>query len=171
MARLLQLDLMENPKVKKRVFIDSDDLRDLDMLFEYVSKDTDTMIGLCSKLLLHRPWCVGELANAHQASIHTVRVVLPDFEDPKPDFISGYCDIVPDTEKLAEHGVTPGMMSAALAWFQEQQSVHLQVAPSEESLAMTLFELVQSQGSLKRTTMLSPVASRQQSTTRGCVVS
>jgi len=125
---------------------DSDDLKDLDMLFEYVAQETDTLIALCSKSLLHRPWCVGELATACDSGVPTLRLTMPDFDPPDIDFIQSYCSVVPDTEKLAEHGVTPDMIVRALLWFQDTSAVPLASTLSDEALAATTDGLLKLSG-------------------------
>ena len=64
------------------MFIDVDDLKDLDDLFEIVGKDTATVVALSSAQLLYRPWCVGELVTAWNEDVPIVRVTLPDFIPP-----------------------------------------------------------------------------------------
>lgn len=46
------------------VFLDSDELQDLDSLFECVRAHTSFVVPLLTPGLLTRPWCVGELATA-----------------------------------------------------------------------------------------------------------
>ena len=45
-------------------FIDSDDLKDLDKLFDYVGSDTANFLVIGSKEVLLRPCCVGEIVTA-----------------------------------------------------------------------------------------------------------
>eukprot|EP00971_Amphidinium_carterae_P330556 6463663-Amphidinium_carterae.1 len=51
-------------KVHRKVFIDSDDLKRVDLLFEYVLYHTETLVVLCTSEILTRPWCVGEVTSA-----------------------------------------------------------------------------------------------------------
>ena len=54
-ARLLKMRLKLDPRVKRRVFLDSDDLQDLDQLFGFVGNNTDTLVVLCTSTILSRP--------------------------------------------------------------------------------------------------------------------
>lgn len=48
-----------------RVFLDSDELQDLDSLFECVRSQVAYLVPLLTPGLMMRPWCVGELATAY----------------------------------------------------------------------------------------------------------
>ena len=48
-----------------RVFLDSDELQDLDSLFECVRSQVAFLVPLLTPGLMMRPWCVGELATAY----------------------------------------------------------------------------------------------------------
>ena len=55
-ARLLKMVLSKTRGAKPNPFIDCDDLKDLDKLFDYVGSHVDTFIIVCSKELLLRIW-------------------------------------------------------------------------------------------------------------------
>ena len=95
-----------------RVFIDCDDLKNLEMLFEYVGRQTDTVVVLFSKELLLRPWCVGELVTAHLSlAVKITPVLFPDFVAPDKNFIRQY-DASVDIRCLAPHGIDTSMIQA-----------------------------------------------------------
>merc|ERR1711988_574319 len=75
-ARLLKIELVASDAFKGRIFIDSDDLTDIDMLFEYVGHQSDKVLVLCSTDLIMRPWCMGELVTAVANRVPTLKVVL-----------------------------------------------------------------------------------------------
>merc|ERR1712048_1549301 len=66
-ARLLKMQLLESvdPAKKVRVWIDCDDLTNLEMLFDYVGSQSDNVVILISKELFMRPWCMGELVTSY----------------------------------------------------------------------------------------------------------
>ena len=58
-ARLLKMRLLQTyPHVTRKVFLDSDKLVDLRLLFRVVGNSTDTLVVLCSCKILSRPWRV-----------------------------------------------------------------------------------------------------------------
>ena len=64
-ARMLEMFLLDQPKVTRKVFVDSDDLSNLDRLFDIVGSNVETLVVLASKSVYVRPWCVGEIATAY----------------------------------------------------------------------------------------------------------
>eukprot|EP00971_Amphidinium_carterae_P136839 2711286-Amphidinium_carterae.1 len=64
------------------VFLDSDNLDDLDYLFEYVRSATETLVAVCSGAIFTRPWCIGEMCNAHLKRVQTLLVTLPSCQLP-----------------------------------------------------------------------------------------
>ena len=72
-ARFLKGALEE--QLGKRVFLDSDDLRDLGDLLDHV-RDSEAVVLLQSQSVLTRPWCLLELAAAMDAGVPVVGVSL-----------------------------------------------------------------------------------------------
>jgi hypothetical protein len=124
-ARLLKLFLSDCPAIKKKVWIDCDDLQDLTLLFGYVGSYSDQVIALCSKRLLCRPWCVGELTTARHNKIPVNCIVFPDFEFPDASFIRDYAVHVPDVSNLAPHGIDLEEAQTTLSWFASNGSIKL----------------------------------------------
>ena len=119
-ARLLKIALATDAgRSVKRAFIDSDDLRDLSLLFEYVANQTDMLIVVCTKEILSRQWCVGEIISAHINSIATAPLVLPDFMKIEDAYINDYAQIVPDIAVLTEVGMSVNMVQDSLRWIRE----------------------------------------------------
>jgi hypothetical protein len=111
-ARLFKMRL-----VGINVWLDSDDLQNLDMLFEYVASQSDTVALLCSQDVLMRPWCMGELVTAHNHKVEVVPILFPGFVIPDDDWIKNYTRSV-DITCLAEHGIDEIMVQNALRWLQ-----------------------------------------------------
>ena len=72
-ARFLQTEL--EGKLDKKVFLDSDDLRDLTELMNHV-KDSKALILLQSKSVLERPYCLLELVAAIDHGVPIIGVAL-----------------------------------------------------------------------------------------------
>ena len=89
-CRLLKLRLKTHSSLNREVFLDSDNLQDLAVLFGIVANDTDTLVVLCSKEILCRPWCVGEMTTARIVGVDTMLVTFPDFQHPPQDLMVNY---------------------------------------------------------------------------------
>ena len=69
--------LKRDHRVKREVFLDSDNLQDLSLLFGFVANVTDTVVVLCTSSILLRPWCVGDLISAKLLGVDTVLLLFP----------------------------------------------------------------------------------------------
>ena len=78
-ARFLKGALEE--QLGKRVFLDSDDLRDLGDLLDHV-RDSEAVVLVQSQSVLTRPWCLLELAAAMDAGVPVVGVSLQNHAFP-----------------------------------------------------------------------------------------
>ena len=82
--------LQTHPQMNRQVFLDSDNLEDLSLLFGVVGSRMDTLVVLCSSGILSSPWCVGEMATARLHNIDTFLIRLPDFKWPSLEFLDNY---------------------------------------------------------------------------------
>jgi len=73
-ARWLKYRLCHSLNSQGRVFVDSDNLDDLDLLFSYVGEDTKVLVVLCSPEIFTRPWCIGEMTTARLMKVPVVLV-------------------------------------------------------------------------------------------------
>jgi hypothetical protein len=115
-ARLLKEMILE---VKKDivVFLDSDNLVNLDVLFDTVGNDVEHIVMVMNKEFLKRPWCMGELAVANIKKVKVWPLYLPDFTQPDEDFIFNYPSHVPNMTTLAEQNITLDAIQAGMRWF------------------------------------------------------
>ena len=79
-ARLLKIRVKSTAGVKRKVFIDSDDLKDLTKLQDCVANDTESVVLLHSAGVLYRPWCVLEVATAKNMRLQLCRVDFPEVQ-------------------------------------------------------------------------------------------
>ena len=114
-CRLLKMRLMSHAQVSRNVFLDSDNLQDLSLLFAIVGEKTETLVVLCTKEILYRPWCVGEMTTARLHNIDTILVIFPDFEDPTRTFIENFAS-VEGVQSLAPYGISFEMAQQTLWW-------------------------------------------------------
>jgi len=122
-ARLMKMQLNENAKVSEDVFLDSDDLQDLNRLFDVVREDLSTLVVLCTKEILMRPWCAGEITTARMNNIPVVLVVFPDFTFPDDEIINNYGTIVPGCASLAPHGINEDDVQESLRWVKTNPTI------------------------------------------------
>mmetsp|Transcript_63773 Transcript_63773/g.137212 ORF Transcript_63773/g.137212 Transcript_63773/m.137212 type:complete len:1495 (+) Transcript_63773:66-4550(+) len=124
-ARLMKMHLVEHPKVRKKVWIDCDDLQDLTLLFGYVGSYSDQVIALCSKEFLSRPWCVGELTTARVNNVPVALILFPDFDFPNENFIHDYAVYVPSVSDLTPHGIALEEAQTTLSWIESNNASQL----------------------------------------------
>ena len=94
------------------VFLDSDELDDLSLLFNVVAWETDNFVLLWTSQTVLRSWCAGEIASALERKINTI-VVLCDQVPPLTDrFIEevGSSWTVTEIKSLADLGITVEMI-------------------------------------------------------------
>lgn len=115
-ARMLKTHLVENPRVSGCVFLDSDDLQDLNKLFQFVREELDNLVVLCTREIMMRPWCVGEMVTARLNKVPVVMVKFPDFSFPDDNLINNYSREVPGCAGLAPHGISEAMVQETMRW-------------------------------------------------------
>jgi len=76
-ARYLKMVLQQLKAVS--VFIDSDDLSDLDVLFDTIKTSVQQLIVYLTSATLSRPWCVGEVVTSMKAKIKILPVQTRTF--------------------------------------------------------------------------------------------
>mmetsp|Transcript_161548 Transcript_161548/g.513407 ORF Transcript_161548/g.513407 Transcript_161548/m.513407 type:complete len:439 (-) Transcript_161548:36-1352(-) len=114
-ARLLKYALIESPQVTGDIFLDSDDLFNLDTLFDCVASETETLVVLGTRQIFQRPWCVGEMTKARVTPVPIKVVALPDYELPDESFIKSFASCV-NIECLVENGMDLSMVHDTLRW-------------------------------------------------------
>jgi len=116
-TRLLKLHLVQRHAVKREVFVDSDNLDNLDKLFDYVGSDTEVFVIVGTDTVFSRPWCVGEMCMAHLKSLKSCIISLPSCKLPDDEFIREFTRVlVGSVEVLTENGMTLEMLQQALSW-------------------------------------------------------
>lgn len=143
-TRLLKLHLVENKQVHRKVFVDSDDLRDLSILFTYIQSETETLVVLCSRQILQRPWCIGEITTAFLNQVKLVRFTLPDFAPPDDGAIAAY-EQNASMLALAEHGMSIGMIQDALRWLDTTPQLSMPAAITNNCMVQLVNTLVRNE--------------------------
>ena len=124
-SRLLKWRLKRDGRVRRGVFLDADDLQDLNLLFGFVGNDTDTLVVICTSEILARPWCVGEMTTARLHGVDVVLVVLPCFTWPTDEFLENYASHVPGIFGIAKFGISVDMVQVTLSWLKSRSRISL----------------------------------------------
>lgn len=90
-----------------RVFIDADDLKNLDDLFEIVRTQTVNLVVFLTRHTLRRPWCAGEVATAYATSKVVVTPVWTlSFVEPSAADLQDLSQYVDETNGiLMQYGI------------------------------------------------------------------
>lgn len=103
-ARLLKIMLQA---MEQSVFIDSDDLKDIDTLFDIVRSSVDHLVVYLTREVLTRPWCAGEIATACKKGIKITGIETQSFFPPTEQQLKDlqhYVDLAGTT--LAHYSIT-----------------------------------------------------------------
>jgi len=110
------MNLVELRGVRGKVFVDSDDLIDLDKLFDVVAQDCDVIVLVWSDQVLNRPWCVGELVTAKSNKVPTVPILFAATIVPVEDFVINFKQHCPDINCLFALGINIALCQETITW-------------------------------------------------------
>jgi len=99
----------------KKVFIDSDDLKDLDTLFDIVKSSVEHLVVYLTREVLTRPWCAGEIATSVKKGIRITKVHTPSFLPPTEENytnIESYLDLT--STSLTQYAISYESVASAL---------------------------------------------------------
>lgn len=101
-----------------RVFLDSDQLENLDLLFDIIRTSTKTVVVVLTPELLSRSWCAGEVVTAWKNGIFTVPLLCEGFQALEDDKLQ----LIPEAwspqqlHSLSSYGVELPEVREAFAW-------------------------------------------------------
>eukprot|EP00413_Alexandrium_margalefii_P006868 CAMPEP_0204539372 /NCGR_PEP_ID=MMETSP0661-20131031/16677_1 /ASSEMBLY_ACC=CAM_ASM_000606 /TAXON_ID=109239 /ORGANISM="Alexandrium margalefi, Strain AMGDE01CS-322" /LENGTH=606 /DNA_ID=CAMNT_0051545979 /DNA_START=50 /DNA_END=1867 /DNA_ORIENTATION=- len=121
-TRLLKMSLLESSQVRGQVFVDSDNLRNLNDLFEQVSFQTENLVIVASRQIFTRPWCVGEMTVARLCNVRTVLLHMPDGKLPEEDFAKACGQMASFIECLSAYSIGPLEIQDTLGWVHDLPS-------------------------------------------------
>ena len=122
-ARLLKMLLHYPPQFGMcvTIFLDADDLRDLDNLFQIVREDVQLLLALCSCEIFQSSWCLGELTTALMSNVPVLPLYFPDFTPPADLFIQG----IVATSVMVENGIRVAEVQSSLVLFRSLEYVEM----------------------------------------------
>ena len=106
-----------------KIFLDSDDLLSVDVLFDIVAHQTRNLVLLLTKDFFSRPWCVGELVSAIQSKVPVVCVRCHDCDVINTDLlVEQLKSMWKESHKvlLASLGISTDLVAKAIAHLQHQ---------------------------------------------------
>eukprot|EP00434_Breviolum_minutum_P036186 symbB.v1.2.032056.t1/scaffold3795.1/size50223/4 len=105
------------------VFLDCDQLENLDILFDVVRSSTKNVVVVLTPELLKRVWCAGEIATAHKNKIETIPLVCDGFRRLTSAQMMAIPSLwtVQQTQMLANHGITIDDVMNAYTWLQSSE--------------------------------------------------
>ncbi|CAE8581743.1 unnamed protein product [Polarella glacialis] len=97
------------------LFLDSDELESLDLIFDTVRSATKSLVIILSPEVLTRMWCAGEIATAHRNKIHILPIACDGFAPPDADAIESIPSVWSDEQKntLMSFGISMDMVKEA----------------------------------------------------------
>mmetsp|Transcript_64342 Transcript_64342/g.153455 ORF Transcript_64342/g.153455 Transcript_64342/m.153455 type:complete len:1576 (-) Transcript_64342:136-4863(-) len=122
-TRLLKTQLLETGKIRRDVFIDSDNLDNLDFLFDYVGNDTQTFTVIATRDICSRAWCMGEICTAQLKHVDTVVIALPSWTKIGERQIEEIEGTLTNLEVLIENGMSIEMLQTSLRWLSTVPSI------------------------------------------------
>jgi len=111
-ARFLQMLLRMH--LHKTCFLDSDNLVDLEVLFDIVKSSVAHFVILLTRDTLRRPWCVGELVIALEAKLPITRLLHPSFQNPTESDFSDITAYIPQIGGLVDFHIDSSRIVPAL---------------------------------------------------------
>lgn len=115
-VRLLKMRLTSGRFMSSKVFIDSDYLRSLDNLFDFVAFDTKHFVVVHTADVLSRPWCAGEVTTAHAHKVSTHRIDFPGVDLETDTWIDNYSTHVPQIAGISQYGLQLPAIKDSLRW-------------------------------------------------------
>lgn len=101
--------------VRTPIFLDSDNLEELDLIFDAIRSRTKNVVVLLTPELLMRMWCAGEIATAHANQIPLVPLGVEGYVPPDDKTIESIPHVWTQEQKhtLANLGVTMELIMSA----------------------------------------------------------
>jgi len=125
------------------IFLDSDHLQKLDLLFDMVRSSTRNLVLLETKMVLTRPWCAGEITTAFVNHTLIVRVSCDDFVAPDERFLDELENLWSEAQQgmLGQYGISVPMVQDAYRFLANLETIVLK-RYEEFSQHMVVIQLV-----------------------------
>ncbi|CAE8630546.1 unnamed protein product [Polarella glacialis] len=126
------------------LFLDSDELESLDLIFDTVRSATKSLVIILSPELLTRMWCAGEIVTAHRNEIHILPIVCDGFTPPEAAMIESIPSVWSEEQKntLMSFGITMDMVKEAYYHIMNLHSITMPRFGSAEEQEAVIVEMV-----------------------------
>jgi len=148
-VRLLKILLQVEKGQAFHVFIDSDDLRDLDELFDIVKSSVAHFVAFLTGMTITRPWCAGEIAVATMCGLSRSRVITSSFRAPSEAALSDMDNFLGDLSLLQQYEVSGqdvqealGRLCSGSGWRQVELQEAIGVSGKFREVATALLGIV-----------------------------
>eukprot|EP00930_Biecheleria_cincta_P028573 TRINITY_DN19944_c0_g2_i1.p1 TRINITY_DN19944_c0_g2~~TRINITY_DN19944_c0_g2_i1.p1 ORF type:complete len:1742 (-),score=234.93 TRINITY_DN19944_c0_g2_i1:108-5333(-) len=97
------------------LFLDSDELESLDLIFDTVRCATKALVAVLSPELLHRMWCAGEIVTAHTNEVFMLPILCDGYNHPDGNRIHAIGGVWTEEQKhtLISFGISMEMVQNA----------------------------------------------------------
>merc|ERR1740129_678015 len=157
-----------------RIFLDSDQLEELDLIFDVVRTKTKNLVVLLTPQVLKRPWCAGEITTAYKNNIPIVLVACDDYVLPSEEGLAELASVWSKQEKyqLGIYGITMSSIKDAYRHLLTLEAIPLMRFSPLEKQEAAISEVIRRCGLLNllgktEDIMALPAASKNQRTTSG----
>lgn len=142
LARLWKVLLEAEMQIE--VYLDSDNLVQLDSLFDTVGNDTEYLLLLLTNFTLERPWCAGEIATAVHKNVNIIPVACDGFQLPSTEALLEIPTrwSAADVTMLASRGVSVDAITAAYEHLSCLPVIRFDRSAGEEKRWMALREVI-----------------------------
>ena len=100
------------------MFLDSDQLEDLDLIFETIRHKAKSVVVVLTSEVLSRMWCAGEVVTAFKNKVKTLPLVCDGYVLPNEDMITHIQEVwtMQQWQILAQHGIGITDVQKAYQW-------------------------------------------------------
>ncbi|CAK9062829.1 Metabotropic glutamate receptor 7 (mGluR7) [Durusdinium trenchii] len=122
LCRLIKLLISRHSNCN--VFLDSDQLEDLDLIFDTIRANTKSVVIVLTPELLKRMWCAGEIVTAFKNKVTTVPLICDGFVPLTAETLEAIPDVWTAQQKqiLANYGITMDDVKQAYVWVRDELS-------------------------------------------------
>ena len=101
-----------------QIFLDSDQLEDLDLIFDTIRCTTHSVVVVLTPQVLTRMWCAGEIVTAFKNKILTVPLLCDGYTPPDVELLDHLEEMWTGQQKqiLSVHGISLEDVRGAYVW-------------------------------------------------------
>lgn len=116
LCRLIKL--VASKHTSTQIFLDSDQLKDLDLIFDTIRCTTHSVVVVLTPQVLTRMWCAGEIVTAFKNKILTVPLLCDGYTPPDVELLDHLEEIWTGQQKqiLSVHGISLEDVRNAYVW-------------------------------------------------------